>query len=74
MTGTGFVGISTLYTKQHSIVDVIAGMLLACIAYAIFLRNVRVPAMDRRLAPMLAIAAAGIVAIAFVGCFVASTV
>lgn len=61
------VGVSTLYTKQHYIADVIAGILLACIAYTIFLRNVRVPDMDRRLAPMLALAVAGVVAIAFAG-------
>jgi len=65
------VGISTLYTKQHYIADVIAGTLLACVAYAIFLRNVRVPEMDRRLAPMLALAVAGVVAIAFAGYFAA---
>jgi hypothetical protein len=46
---------------------VIAGILLACIAYAIFLRDVRVPKMDRRLAPMLALAVVGVIAIAFAG-------
>jgi len=33
------VGLSTLFTKQHYVVDVIAGVLLACIACAIFLRK-----------------------------------
>jgi len=61
------VGVSTLYTKQHYLADVIAGILLACVAYVFFLRNVNVPPIDRRLAPMLALTVAGIVAILFAG-------
>lgn len=31
------VALSTLFTKQHYVLDVVAGVLLACVAYAIFL-------------------------------------
>ncbi|HJQ40564.1 MAG TPA: phosphatase PAP2 family protein, partial [Thermoanaerobaculia bacterium] len=33
------VGLSTLFTKQHYVLDVIAGIVLAGIAYALFLRT-----------------------------------
>lgn len=33
------VGVSTLYTKQHYVLDVVAGILLAGVAYAVFLRR-----------------------------------
>ena len=52
------VGVSTLFTKQHYTVDVIAGMLLAFVAYVVFLRSYSreaVPELDRRLAPVLAL-------------------
>ena len=59
--GTGIcaslVALSTLLTKQHYVLDVIAGVLLASIAYAVFLRGYprdAVPEPDRRLAPVLA--------------------
>ena len=74
IVGASLVGVSTLYTKQHYIADVVAGIVLACIAYLVFLRNVNVPMIDRRLAPLLALTVAGIVAIAFIGCLVAFTV
>ena len=50
------VALSTLFTKQHYVLDVIAGVLLAYAAYAIFLRRYPrddVPELDRRLAPIL---------------------
>lgn len=51
------VGLSTLHTKQHYVLDVLAGILLACIAYAIFLRKVpEAPELDRRVAPVVALA------------------
>lgn len=59
-----FVGLSTLFTKQHYILDVVAGIFLAAVAYALFLRTTRreeVPELDRRVAPPLALAVAGIV-------------
>lgn len=50
------VGISTLFTRQHYIADVIAGALLAFLAYAIFLRATpQVPELDRRVAPVVAL-------------------
>jgi membrane-associated phospholipid phosphatase len=65
------VGLSTLFTKQHYILDVIAGVLLAWIAYAVFLRRYprhEIPALDRRLAPVLAIGITAILVIAL-ACF-----
>lgn len=52
------VALSTLFTKQHYVVDAIAGVLLACVAWAIFLRRYpreQIPAFDRRVAPALAL-------------------
>jgi membrane-associated phospholipid phosphatase len=68
------VGISTLYTKQHYILDVIAGILLACAASVVFLRSDprgEVPERDRRAAPFLALGIAGIVALGFACLWVA---
>lgn len=65
------VAVSTLYTKQHYILDVVAGMLLAGVACVIFLRNYpreATPALDRRLAPVFAYSIIGIAGIA-VACF-----
>jgi membrane-associated phospholipid phosphatase len=64
------VGLSTLYTKQHYVLDVIAGMLLAYVAYVVFLRSYPredVPERERRLAPALALGAAGIYALIVAG-------
>jgi membrane-associated phospholipid phosphatase len=52
------VGASTLFTKQHYVLDVVAGAFLACVAYAVFLLGYprgRVAELDRRLAPVLAL-------------------
>lgn len=65
------VGVSTLYTKQHYILDVVAGIFIAYAAYAIFLRSfprAAIAAADRRLAPMRALAVPLIYAI-MVACF-----
>ena len=65
------VGVSTLYTKQHYILDVIAGAVIGSVAYAVFLRGYpheAVPEVERRLAPALALCAVGIYAL-FVGIF-----
>ena len=62
------VGVSTLYTKQHYVLDVAGGILLACVAYVVFLHGYprdRVPETDRRLAPVLAFGIIGIIGIAF---------
>jgi membrane-associated phospholipid phosphatase len=60
------VGLSTLYTKQHYVLDVIAGILMACVAYIVFLRSYpreAVPELDRRVAPVLAVGIIGIVGV-----------
>lgn len=64
------IGVSTLFTKQHFAVDVIAGALVAYTAYGVFLRSYPrelVPAVDRHLAPRRAAAV-----IAIYGILVAS--
>jgi membrane-associated phospholipid phosphatase len=61
------IGVSTLYTKQHYAVDVIAGGLLGYVASIVLLRNhprENLPQSDRRLAPRRAlsvVAVAGVV-------------
>ncbi|HYN81872.1 MAG TPA: phosphatase PAP2 family protein [Gemmatimonadaceae bacterium] len=48
------IGVSTLYTKQHYVVDVIAGIIIAYAAYLLFLRGyprAAIAEADRRLAP-----------------------
>lgn len=58
------VGLSTLFTRQHYILDVVAGILLAAVAYAVFLRKASredVPESDRLVAPALALVVSGIV-------------
>lgn len=68
------VAVSTLFTKQHYILDVIAGTLLAFIAYVIFLRDYRreqVPAFHRRVAPALALCLITIITLAVAGYWLA---
>jgi membrane-associated phospholipid phosphatase len=63
-TCAALVALSTLFTKQHYILDVIAGVFLAYVAYVIFLRDYsreQIPAFDRRVAPVLALCIVGIV-------------
>jgi membrane-associated phospholipid phosphatase len=58
------VALSTLFTKQHYVADLIAGILLASAAYAVFRRGhspANVPELDRRVAPALALCIGGIV-------------
>jgi membrane-associated phospholipid phosphatase len=65
------VGVSTLFTKQHYIADVIAGILLAVVAYAIFLRRHtrdKVAELDRRLAPAVTLLTAAIAGVGL-ACF-----
>jgi membrane-associated phospholipid phosphatase len=57
------VGLSTLFTKQHYVADVVGGAVLACLSYLVFIRpfpRQAVPDDQRRLAPTLALGAAGI--------------
>jgi membrane-associated phospholipid phosphatase len=64
------VALSTLFTKQHYILDVVAGIALAYAAYLVFLRSsprAAVDVQDRRLAPALAIAVAALVLVVIAG-------
>ena len=57
------VALSTLYTKQHYVLDVVTGILLACVAYATFVRaypREAIPENERRYAPVMAAGAAGV--------------
>lgn len=68
------IGVSTLYTKQHYVVDVIAGSLAAYVAYVLFLRKYpreAVAESDRRRAPYRALVVIGIFAIMVAGFWVA---
>ena len=65
------IGVSTLYTKQHYVVDVIVGALSACVPDLLFLRKYpheAVPEIDRRRAPSRALIAVAIYGV-MVGCF-----
>ncbi len=60
------IAVSTLYTKQHYLVDVLAGIAIAVVGYAVFLHGYhrdRVAASDVRLAPMRATRAVWIYAL-----------
>ena len=68
------VALSTLFTKQHYVTDVIAGILLAFAAYVMILRGYprhNVPDLDRRLAPVLAFGVLAAVCLAVVGVWIA---
>lgn len=68
------IGVSTLFTKQHYIVDVIAGALAAYVAYVLFLRShprEAIPESDRRRAPLAALAAFGVFAVMVAGFWMA---
>ena len=68
------IGVSTLYTKQHYVADVIAGALSAYVPYALFLRRYPREAateIDRRRAPVRALVVIGIFAIMVAGFWVA---
>ena len=68
------IGISTLFTRQHYIADVVAGTFLAFVAYAVFLHGYRrdaVPELERRLAPVLAIGIISFIGLALGGFWIA---
>lgn len=65
------VALSTLFTKQHYVADLVAGILLAVVAYGLFLRSHSredVPVPHRRVAPALALCLCGVVSFG-VACF-----
>lgn len=68
------VALSTLFTKQHYALDVVAGVFLACLAYAMFLRTAPatpIDALDRRVAPSLAMLLGAAMVIATVAFWIA---
>ena len=68
MICAALVAVSTLFTKQHYVADVIAGIVLAFLAYAVFLRKDSlepIPEGDRRVAPLLVLVVIGIVCLGF---------
>src|SRR5687768_6596609 len=68
------VALSTLFTKQHYVLDVIAGVFLAFVAYGLFLRNYprnQVPVFDRSVAPALALLITGLVTLGLAGYWLA---
>jgi membrane-associated phospholipid phosphatase len=71
---SALIAVSTVYTKQHYVIDAVVGGLEAPLAYAIFLRGRPrdgVPADDRRLAPRRALNAAAVYAAMIAGFWVA---
>ena len=68
------IAVSTVFTKQHYVADVIAGIFLAGAAYAVILRNcprVPTPELDRRAAPFLMAGLIGIYGLIVAGLWVA---
>ena len=58
------VALSTLLTKQHYVLDVVAGGVLAFVAYGLCLRRYpsdQIPELDRRVAPALALCVSAVV-------------
>jgi membrane-associated phospholipid phosphatase len=68
------IGVSTLYTKQHYVTDVVVGALAGWVAYLVFLRTyprAAVAENDRHGAPVRALAAVGIYGLMVAGFWVA---
>jgi membrane-associated phospholipid phosphatase len=68
------VAVSTLFTKQHYIADVIAGTLLAFATYLVILRGYshrNIVELDRRLVPVLAVGVLAVVGLGVVGFWIA---
>lgn len=66
MLSATLVAFSTLFTKQHYVSDVVAGVFLAFVAYGIFLRrdsSDQIPEFDRQVAPALALSVSAVVAV-----------
>ena len=68
------VALSTLFTKQHYVLDVITGGLLGWLGYRIFMSPYprdRIPENERRLAPTLALGAVSVYGLVIAGTVVA---
>lgn len=68
------VGLSTLVAKQHYGLDVASGIVLALVAWRIFLARYptdQAPELDRRATPALGVPVAGIVAVVLLGSWLA---
>jgi membrane-associated phospholipid phosphatase len=68
------IAVSTVFTKQHYVADVIAGIFLAVAAWVVCLRNcprVPVPGPDRRAAPFLMLGLFGLYGLFVAGSWVA---
>ena len=68
------VALSTLFTRQHYVADVVVGVLMALAAYGIFLRGHRrdeIAEVDRRLAPAFAVGVSGMAVLGVAGFWVA---
>lgn len=68
------IGVSTLFTRQHYVVDALAGALAAYVAYVLFLRGFPRGAVDdddRRRAPLRALGAVGAFGLMVAGFWVA---
>lgn len=68
------VAFSTLFTKQHYVLDVVSGAALALVAYGMFLRRQaadEVPEFDRRAAPSLAVCVSGVAVVGLTGFWLA---
>ena len=68
------IAVSTVFTKQHYVADVVAGMILAVAAWLVLLRNcprVPTPERDRRAAPFLLLGLVGLYGLAVAGLWVA---
>jgi len=68
------VAVSTLFTKQHYVVDVIAGILVAGAAYLVFLRGysrTAIPQLDERVVTVVMVGFAGLHALLIAGFWVA---
>lgn len=70
IVAAALVAVSTLFTKQHYVLDVVAGAAMALAGYWLFLRGYprdRVPELDRRLAVPMAMLSIAVVAVTFMG-------
>lgn len=73
ITCASLVALSTLFTRQHYVADLVAGILLALAACALFLRHqprATIPAFDRCVAPALTLALGGLISLSVAGTWV----